>query len=436
MKTTFTEQSTAAIRQRLEAADVSFRGINAADVPGRQPVHTVYGGANLFRADTAPSLGAKALDALRRYAPDSGALSAAIGLPGNTAAAVYDRVVAKLEQEPVEDYRIDFEDGYGVRSDSEEDTEAERVGREMARGMGNGTLPPFVGIRIKPLTPASHARGMRTLDLVLTTLVDASGGALPSGFVVTLPKVTRSEEVSGLADLLALVESNHGLGAGSLRMEIMVETPQAIINAQGQFALPSLIDAARGRCRGVHFGPYDYTALCDITAAHQQLLHPACDYARQTMLAGLAQRGVFLSDGPTNIMPISRGNDAAAVHRAWRLHVEHIRHSLENGFYQSWDLHPAQLPSRYAAIYSFFLDALPASAERLGNFLATAARASITGHVFDDAATGQGLLNFFLRGLGCGALTEADVVASGLTTDELRSRSFSQIVERRRRQGH
>lgn len=436
MKTTFTEENTAAIRQRLEASDVSFRGAHTADSPGRQPVHTVYGGAHLFRAETAPSLGAKALDVLRRYAPDAGALSTAMGVPKNTAAAVYDRVVAKLEREPVEDYRIDFEDGYGVRPDNEEDAEAERVGRELVRGMGNGTLPPFVGIRIKPLTPASHTRGMRTLDLVLTTLLDAGGGAVPSGFAITLPKVTRPEEVSALADLLKLVESNHSLGAGSLRMEIMVETPQAIINERGQFALPSLIEATRGRCRGVHFGPYDYTALCEITAEHQQLLHPACDYARQAMLAGLAQRGVFLSDGPTNIMPISRGDDAATVHRAWRLHVEHIRHSLENGFYQSWDLHPAQLPSRYAAIYSFFLDALPVSAERLRNFLATAARASMTGHVFDDAATGQGLLNFFLRGLGCGALTEGDVAASGLTIDELRLRSFSQILEKRRGQGH
>jgi hypothetical protein len=215
-------------------------------------------------------------------------------------------------------------------------------------------------------------------------------------------------------------------------MELMIETPQSIINSRGEIALPALVDAARGRCRGAHFGTYDYTAACNVTASEQNMLHPACDYARQAMLVSLAQRGVFLSDGATNIMPISRTGDSGPVHRAWRLHIEHIRHSLVNAFYQGWDLHPAQLPSRFAAVYSFFLEGLPAATARLKNFIERAAQATLVGDVFDDAATGQGLLNYFLRGLSCGALTQDEVQATGLTLDELRTRSFLRILESRR----
>jgi citrate lyase beta subunit len=394
------------------------------DQNARQPVHTVYGGAQLFRVDSAQSLGRKALEALRQYAPDAATLAAAIGLPESTAATVYERVVAKLEREPVEDYRIDFEDGYGERSDAEEDAAAIRTATELARGLANGTLPPFIGIRIKALTTALRARGTRTLDLFMTTLLDKTGGTLPAGFVVALPKITVPEEVSGLAGLLDTLESKHGLAPGSVRIELMIERPQAIINSRGECGLPALVDAARGRCRGAHFGPYDYTAACNIAAASQDLLHPVCEHARQVMLVSLNPRGIFLSDGPTTIMPISREGDAAVIHRAWRLHSSHVRHALVNGFYQGWDLHPAQLPSRYAAVYSFFLEGLPAATARLKNFTERAAQATLVGNVFDDAATAQVLLNYFLRGLSCGALTEDEVLATGLTIDQLRTRSF------------
>jgi len=432
VKTSLTDHNTAAILRKLAGADARFVPAYPGDPAARQPVHTVYGGAHLFRADSAAALGRKALETLRRYAPDAATLAAALGLSTTTADAVYRRVVAKLEREPVEDYRIDFEDGFGNRPDPEEDAEADRTAREMARAVHNGTLPPFVGIRIKPLAAPLRARSIRTLDIFLTTLLHQTGAKLPPGFVVTLPKITVPEEVSALADLFDVFESIHALEPGALRMEFMIETPQAIIDSRGEFALPSLVDAARGRCRGAHFGPYDYTAACNITAAHQHMMHPACDYARQAMLVCLAQRGIFLSDGPTNILPISREGDVRTIHRAWRLHAEHIRHSLLNAFYQSWDLHPAQLPSRYAAVYSFFLEGLPDATARLKNFIERAAQATLAGDVFDDAATGQGLLNYFLRGLNCGALTEDEALATGLTLDELRTRSFLKILDNRR----
>lgn len=424
--------NTAIVFEKLRAQDAAFARTYPGDSPARQPVHVVYGGAQLFRSDSAVALGRKAREAVEQYASGAAAFAEAMGLQGSLADTVYERVMAKLKREPVEDYRIDFEDGYGNRPDAEEDAEAQRTASETAIGMKNGTLPPFIGIRIKPLTPALRERSVRTLELFLNTLLQRTAGALPDGFVVTLPKITVPEEVAALAGLFELFEAERGLAAGSLRMELMVETPQSIINSRGEFALPSLVEAAGGRCRGAHFGTYDYTASCNVTASEQNMLHPACDYARQAMLVCLAQRGIFLSDGATNIMPISRDGDAGVVHRAWRLHIAHIRHSLVNAFYQGWDLHPAQLPSRFAAVYAFFLEGLSAATARLKNFIERAAQATLVGDVFDDAATGQGLLNYFLRGLSCGALTEEEVLATGLTLEELRTRSFLKILEGRR----
>jgi hypothetical protein len=105
---------------------------------------------------------------------------------------------------------------------------------------------------------------------------------------------------------------------------------------------------------------------------------------------------------------------------------------LVGGFYQGWDLHPAQLPVRYAAVYSFFLEGLGAASTRLKNFIEKAAQATRVGEVFDDAASGQGLLNFFLRGISCGAITEGEAQKAGLTLAELQTRSFLKILEGRR----
>ena len=159
------------------------------------------------------------------------------------------------------------------------------------------------------------------------------------------------------------------------------------------------------------------------------MTHPACDFAKQVMQVALAGTGITLSDGATNVMPVG---ERETVHHAWHLHFQQARHSLMQGFYQGWDLHPAQLASRYAAVYSFFLEGLGPASERLRNFVDKAAQATLVGDVFDDAATGQGLLNYFLRALNCGAIDEAQALATGLTRDELRTRSFVRIMKARR----
>ena len=429
----------------LRKANRENGGLYPGESHARQPVHTLYGGAHLFKSDSIVKLGTAARLALDDYAPDANVLVTTFGFDPELAAVVHARVKDKLAVEPIEDFRIDFEDGYGIRTDAEEDGHARTVAQEVAAAHAAGLLPPFIGIRIKALSPEMHARSMRTLDLFVTTLVRA-GRSLPQNFAVTIPKIVAPAHVTAVARMCAALEHRLKLPRNSIALELMIETPQSILDAEGSSAVRSLVAAGNGRVRGAHFGAYDYTALCGITASWQHMRHAACDFARHMMQVALAQSGVWLSDGATNIMPIpphrparggplsdaERRENHEVVRRAWKLHFDDTQHSLVNGFYQGWDLHPAQLPSRFAAVYAFFLAARPAATIRLRTFIEKAAQATLVGDVFDDAATGQGLLNFFVRGLNCGALSLEEAEATGLTSDELRGRSFMKIVEARR----
>ncbi|HEY0142869.1 MAG TPA: phosphoenolpyruvate kinase [Thermoanaerobaculia bacterium] len=443
MKTSFTGDELRAYTEPLERALDPFVARFPGNAGERQPVHTVYGGAQLFKSDTTTKLGEVALRFLDEYGLDATTFARAIGVKDEQAALIWDRVREKLTREPVEDFRIDYEDGYGNRPDDEEDGHAVAGAQQVARGMREGTLPPFIGIRIKPFTHELMRRSIRTFDLFLTTLLGETGGTLPSGFVITLPKIQLPEQVTLLANLFDAVEPRLGLAPNTLRLEFMIETTQSILSERGESNLPRFLDAARGRAVAAHFGTYDYTASCNITAAEQRMDHPSCDFARHMMQIAYAGTGLWLSDGATNIMPVPphRGTSLSGdqleenrttVHRAWKLHVDHIRHSLVHAYYQGWDLHPAQLPTRYAAIYSFFLDSIGPATERLRNFMEKAGQATLVGDVFDDAATGQGLLNYFIRGINSGALTVDEALATGLTLEELRSRSFVKILKGRR----
>jgi len=478
MKTSLSDSTARTALETLEEASAAFSRRYPGETGRRQPVHTVYGGAHLFRADTARRLGDLALVTLGEYGQDAFTFARAVGLPGAEALpksakqalaaarlfakspeklrlenrgawlahTIHGRVLEKLQREPVEDFRIDFEDGYGNRPDAEEDQHAKSAAEEVARGMNESSLPPFVGIRIKPFSPELRDRSIRTLDLFLSALCEGTRGRLPSNFVVTLPKVVIPEQPAALVKLLEAMEPALGLETGSLRFELMIETTQAILNARGESTLPQLLDASAGRCVAAHFGTYDYTASCSITAAYQTMDHPACDFAKNMMQVAFAGTGIWLSDGATNILPApphraEKGKrltrtqleeNRDGVHRAWRLHYRHIQHSLITAYYQGWDLHPAQLPTRYAAVYSFFLEGLDSAASRLKNFVEKAAKATLVGDVFDDAATGQGLLNYFLRAINCGALGEAEAERlTRVTTEELHLGSFLKILKNR-----
>ena len=267
-----------------------------------------------------------------------------------------------------------------------------------------------------------------------------TGGELPDGFTVLLPKIVDVGQVERLAAALDRLEATLGLPEGRVGIDLMVETPQSLVAPDGRIAVPGLVAAAGGRCRTVHLGAYDLTGAAAVAAEAQTLGHPLCDVARQLLQLSLAGTGVRMADGATNVLPIEphrekaaispaeRAENATVVHEAWRLHYTDVRRSLNQGFYQSWDLHPAQLVSRYAAVFSFFLEGLDAAASRLGRFVTAAGQAVLTGSVFDDEASGQGLLNFFLRGLASSALTPEEAARSGLTAAELQTRSFRAIL--------
>lgn len=432
--------------EQLKKANTRFQKIYPGDRSERQPVHTLYGGANLFKYDAARALGERSLEIFQTYAPDAETFGKVFGLDTKSdfSSKIYHKVIAKLKSEAIEDFRIDFEDGYGNRSNEEEDETAAFAAKEVAKGMKEKTLSPFIGIRIKPFTEEMRERGLRTLDIFVSTLVKETKGLLPENFVVMLPKVTIPEQPATLAGFFDILEEELKLTKGSLKMEMMVETTQSIMAIDGTNPLYKFIEASNGRCIAMHFGTYDYTASCSITARYQEMDHPVCDFAHHMTKVALAHTGIWLSDGATNTMPIGphRGENLTAaqlqenrevVWRAWKKGYDHIRHSLWNGFYQGWDLNPAQFPMRYTAVYAFFLESYDDAVERLKTFVEKAARATLIGDVFDDAATGQGLLNYFLRALNSGAITEEEVMATGLTLDEIRGRSFKKILENRKK---
>jgi len=473
MKLSIPQDKKASIFNDLKNANQAFNTIYKGDREDRQPIHTVYGGANLFKSNSTDVLGDIALKSLLHYAPNFVEFGKAFQLKGSETLPsneneqialinqlsvlsndelknhpagfsynIYQKVIAKLKKEGVEDFRIDFEDGFGNRSDQEEDDTAATAATQVAKGMQDGTLSPFIGIRIKPFTEELKERGLRTLDIFLTTLLTETNGKLPNNFVVMLPKVTIEEQVTALISFFEIIEDQFNLESGSLKMEMMVETTQAIIAENGVNPLRKFITTSKGRCIGMHFGTYDYTASNNITARYQEMDHDVCDFAHYMTKVALAHTGVWLSDGATNTMPIGphRGDLTKAeeqenkevVHRAWLKGYQHIRHSLYKGLYQGWDLNPAQLPMRYTAVYAFFLESYDDAILRLKTFVEKAAQATLIGDTFDDAATGQGLLNYFLKALNSGAITIDEVLATGLTLDEIRTRSFAKILKDRR----
>lgn len=390
----------------------------------RQPVHTVFGGAHLFRAGVVERFRDLALASLDTYAGDAAAFQSAFGIASTALAErVLGKVREKLQREPIEDYRIDFEDGYGTRDDAEEDGHAVAAAREVAAAMAAGTLPWRIGIRVKSWEDRERVRCERTLRLFLATLME-SAGRLPDRFIVNLPKVSSVAQVEEFHGVLLACERERGLAEGSLGLEVMIETPAIVMGPDGRSPLPLLLRVGGTRVDGAIFGAYDFTSALGISASQQSLRHPACDFARNMMLVALAGSWVHLSDGATATLPVpihdAKGGaltppqaeeNRRSVHAAWRVHRENIRHAMSSGFYQGWDLHPAQLVSRYAATYEFFIEGLEPAAARVRNFIAKSAQATRVGSAFDDMATALGLGNHFRRAVRSGAITQDEMNA-------------------------
>ncbi|HZX38049.1 MAG TPA: aldolase/citrate lyase family protein [Streptomyces sp.] len=398
------------ISASLAPVDAELARRYPGDPGTRQPVHTVYVPGDVFAADTIRSWGDQALAALDEHAPDAASLAEVLGLSGELAAPVYDRVRAKLEREPIEDLRVDFEDGYGGRGDAEEDAHAARAARLINEAYAQGTAAPYMGIRMKCMEAAVRDRGIRTLDVFLTGLIETGG--LPDGLVLTLPKVTYTEQVTAMVRLLEEFEKARRLDAGRIGFEIQIETSQSILAADGTAAVARMIDAADGRATGLHYGTFDYSACLGVSAAYQAGDHPAADHAKAVMQVAAAGTGVRVSDGSTNVLPVGT---TEKVHDAWRLHYGLTRRALARAYYQGWDMHPGHLPTRYAAVFAFYREGFEQAAARLSAYANHAG-----GDVMDEPATAKALSGYLLRGIDCGALDTAEVARlTGLTRADL-----------------
>jgi citrate lyase beta subunit len=359
--------------------------------PQRQPVHTCYVPADAVVPGLAAAWGSAALAALDEHGlPD-------LGLDPTVVEQVLPRVRAKLAAEPIEDLRVDAEDGYRGTADHEDD-DVLRAGAVLAADVQAGTAPPSSGIRAKSLEAPTRRRGVRSLDLFLGALAREG----PGRAVVTLPKVTDVDQVKAFLSVLAALESAHDV---ALDLELQIETPQAVLGPDGAATLARMVHVAGPRLIGLHYGTYDYSASLGIAAAHQSSDHPAADFAKQLMQVAVAGTGAHAVDGSTNVLPVGSREQ---VHAAWQLHAGLVRRALERGFYQGWDLHPAQLVTRYVATYAFFRAALPAAAGRLAAYLDRG-----DGGVLDEPATARALATVVLRGLDCGAVDDAEVRAAG-----------------------
>ena len=389
---------------RIDALLASTDTLLERGYPGddgtRQPIHTVYVPADTFTPGLPLEWATLAIDAVNSWGGLerlSVLLGAQLEADADGAHEISDRVEAKLRTEPIEDLRLDFEDGYGNRGDEIEDADAVSAAKNVARAVADGVAPAFIGIRFKSFEAPTRARGLRTLDLFVSTL--AQSGELPAGLVLTLPKVSTTAQVLAMDLATRELENAHGLPAGRLRFEVQVETPQLILGADGTSPLAQLPHRVPGRISALHYGTYDYSASLEIAAKYQSMDHPVADFAKEVMQLAVAGTGIRLSDGSTNILPVGDG-----IEDAWKLHARLIRRSLERGFYQGWDLHPAQLPSRYIATYSFYRNGFAAAAARLRRY-----REGTAGDVLDEPATARALAGFVCRGVACGAIGESEI---------------------------
>ncbi|MGW1608136.1 DUF6986 family protein [Streptomyces sp. NPDC002285] len=395
------------ISASLAPVDAELERRYPGDPGTRQPVHTVYVPGDVFAADTIRSWGDQALELLDEHAPDAASFAAVLGLSDELAEPVHARVRAKLEREPIEDLRVDFEDGYHGR---DEDEDAARAARLIAEAYENGTAAPYMGIRMKCMEAPVRDRGIRTLDIFLTGLMEAGG--LPDGLVLTLPKVTYTEQVTAMVRLLEEFEKARGLEPGRIGFEIQIETSQSILATDGTATVARMIQAAEGRATGLHYGTFDYSACLGVSAAYQASDHPAADHAKAIMQVAAAGTGVRVSDGSTNVLPVG---PTAKVHDAWRLHYGLTRRALARAYYQGWDMHPGHIPTRYAAVFAFYREGFEQAAARLARY------ANRTGgDVMDEPATAKALSGYLLRGLDCGALDIGEVARlTGLTRTDL-----------------
>jgi citrate lyase beta subunit len=406
-----------------------------------QPLHTLYGGAHLFKQDTIQKLS----EVIRRYtrtylkSPESIQILLHLALPAEEETIsrplieeLFTLISRKIEGSAIEDYRIDFEDGYGYHTDAEEDATAVSAAREAAAAFLQGTLPPFVGFRVKSFSGHSRKRALNTLDIFLSEFLEASGGKLPSDFAITLPKIESLEEIESFNETIAEIEYRAGLKKESLQTELMIEEPGLLIAKTGASLLPQILSIAGSRCAGLHIGIYDYLSALQVPASFQSYMHPLVIDLRTKLLIASHASPIHIVDGVTNILPVEihRGKELTAdafdenmgaVYAGWSAHIRHVTHSLEFGIYQGWDIHPAQVIARYIAVYKHLLMAKQETLDRMKRFMTIATKPNQSGGIFDDAATVRGLLVSLRRMNALGIVSDEEILSAGLTKEQLQS---------------
>jgi citrate lyase beta subunit len=419
--------------ERLELANRAASADALSSSPKQafhQPVHVMYGGAHLFTEKTFEKIASMAAQAFKYAASSPQALTARCGESWSPdfAENVFNRAQKKIFEHPLEDYRIDFEDGYGIRSDEEEDHHAVSAARTLLATTAEPFAPKNVGIRIKPMSTASMRRSFKTLALFveeLNKIGDLHSHHL-THLIVTLPKVTNAEQVATLVEILHAYEKEFHLVQGFFSIELVIETPEAFLGLDGAIPLSSFLHSAAGRCRGLHFGVYDFTSSLGIGSAGQSIDHLACDFARMwiQMVASLVPN-VVVSDGIINRLPVVpkvKGPEADEQFDInWVYNYRQMTRRLSNGYYQGWDLHPCQLPIRHIANTVFVLREFDGAVKRLKTFVERSSQASLLGGMFDDRASVLGLLNFFDRSISSGVISQSELKQAGVDLDALRS---------------
>ena len=401
----------------------------------RQPVHTVYVPGDRTTPDLPYQWGQQALECVEAHGgmlqlaervitaarkeagPGPAGQMPSLHQVAREAEMLAEAVTAKVEREPIEDLRLDFEDGFGDQGDESEDRWVIQAARDAVAGRSETGAPAFVGIRFKCMEEDTRARGLRTLDLFLSELVRA-GGQLPDNLVLTLPKVSTAIRCVPWDRLAEALKPNTASPRAPIGFEVQVETPQLVLGARWTVPLAQAVHVGDGRVTSLHYGTYDYSASLGIAAAYQAMDHPAADFAKNQMILAVAGTGVHISDGSTNILPVG---DPEHVQAAWMLHARLVRRHLERGIYQGWDMHAHQLPTRFLATFHFFREGFASAAARLRAYVYRE-----QGGVLDEPATAKALAGYLRRGLVCGALSEDEVRdATGLRPRPCRTRALA-----------
>ncbi|WP_255372624.1 hypothetical protein [Corynebacterium sp. CNJ-954] len=368
-----------------------------------------------------------ALDALDAYG-DPAELARDLGVADEHADTVGELTREKLLREPIEDLRIDFEDGFTQRGvpqadrDADEDARAQQAAEVLATWFNapGSDAPAFAGIRFKSFDPAVRNRGLRTLVIVLEGLAERNvlRDVLENdrrALRLTLPKVQHHRQVEVFVDVLRALESS--LDLPEIPFEVQVETPQAILAADGANEPARLIAAGQGRVLSLHYGTYDYSASLGVDAAEQAMDHPVADHAKDVLQVATTAVGVELSDGSTNRIPVGT---PAEIMEGWRIHHDLVARHLRRGIRQGWDLHAHQLVTRHLTTIAYFRADWRLSAERLRAYIA-----GDTSRWMDEPATAKAMAGYLLRARACGAVTDQELELTGADHDQLRSLQVS-----------